>query len=92
MLTCNSPENRGMVAMYNNNLKTGQVWFSNGQFQLELAILIPDHFWLPSCCNHLKIRLNGLVFEQSFKNHSEIEQPCNFWSSFNYSIAIKPTI
>jgi hypothetical protein len=40
--------------MYSKHLKNGQVWFSNGGFQLELAILIPYHFLLPSCYNHLK--------------------------------------
>jgi hypothetical protein len=29
-------------------MKTGQVWFSNGKFQLEMAMQTPEHFHPPS--------------------------------------------
>ncbi len=62
------------------HLKTKQVWFLNGQFQLEpAAILTLEHFWPPFCCNHLK-------------TGPEIEWPFNFRSRLDHFIAIKLTI
>jgi hypothetical protein len=64
---------------YSKHLKIRQFWLSNGQSQPKLVILIPDHFWPQSCCNHLKTT-------------PEIENPFHFWSGWDHFIAKKLTI